>query len=74
VHEALFRRLYENNTGNPIWVEGDPFPAGLDQWQQTEIVAAGHAYHFFSNARSNEPGKFNSKGPEILAVLAQVGT
>ncbi len=47
---ALTRRLYEDNTGNQIWQEGDAFPASLDQWQQNELVGAEHAYHFFNNA------------------------
>jgi len=50
IHDALFRRLYENNTGNEIWTEGDGFPGALDQWQQNEIMAAGHTYNFFENA------------------------
>ncbi len=49
---ALFRRLYENNTGNQIWQEGNAFPGTLDQWQQNEIETAGHSYHFFNNAFS----------------------
>ena len=26
VHDALFRRLFEQNTGNQVWQEGDPLP------------------------------------------------
>jgi Zn-dependent metalloprotease len=47
---ALDRFLYEDNTSNLIWSEGDIFPGSLDQWQQNEVVAAGHMYHFFNNA------------------------
>ena len=47
---ALSRRLYENNTGNQIWTEGDAFPGALDIWQQNELVAAEHSYNFFNNA------------------------
>ena len=47
IHGALHRRLYEINSTNEIWVEGDGFPDGLDQWQQNEVVAAGQTYYFF---------------------------
>ncbi len=48
----LDRELYEANTSNLIWQEGDAFPGVLDQWQQNELVAAEHTYNFFSNAFS----------------------
>ncbi len=47
---ALYRRLYENNTGNQIWQEGDALPGSLDIWQQNELAAAEHSYYFFENA------------------------
>lgn len=50
IAHALDRVLYENNTSNQIWQEGDPFPGILDQWQQNEIVASEHVYNFFENA------------------------
>ena len=46
----LDRQLYEGNTGNLIWSEGDAFPGVLDQWQQNELVASEHVYNFFNNA------------------------
>jgi len=46
---AISRKLYESNTGNLVWEEGDPLPGSLDQWQQNEIIAAGHTYHMFNN-------------------------
>lgn len=50
IHEALFRRLFDDNLGNEIWTEGDAFPGGLDVWQQTELEAAGHSYALFDNS------------------------
>ncbi|WAC03302.1 M4 family metallopeptidase [Lacinutrix neustonica] len=50
IAHALDRTIYENNTGNTVWQEGDAFPASLTIWQQNEVVASGHAYHFFNNA------------------------
>ncbi|WP_298313452.1 M4 family metallopeptidase [uncultured Aquimarina sp.] len=47
---ALDRVLYEENTSNLVWQEGDAFPGILDQWQQTELAAAEHTYNFFKNA------------------------
>lgn len=50
IAHALERTIYENNTGNTVWQEGDAFPSALTIWQQNEVVASGHAYHFFNNA------------------------
>lgn len=50
IHEALLRRLYEDNLGAEIWAEGDAFPGALDSWQQSEVEAAGHSYRLFENA------------------------
>ena len=50
IAHALDRRLYEDNTGNLIWQEGDVFPGVLDQWQQNELAASEHIYNFFNNA------------------------
>ena len=47
---VIDRRLYEGNTSNLIWSEGDAFPGVLDQWQQNEIIASEHVYNFFNNA------------------------
>lgn len=47
---ALDRIVYENNTSNTVWQEGDAFPGSLDQWQQNEVETSGHMYHFFNNA------------------------
>lgn len=47
---AMDRIVYEDNTGNIVWQEGDPLPGGLSQWQQNEVIASGHMYNFFNNA------------------------
>ena len=63
---ALHRRLYEDNIGNEIWNEGDPFPGSLDQWQQNEIVAAGHSYYFFFNAFGRD--SYDDAGAEMRTI------
>ncbi len=47
---ALDRIIYENNTSNIVWQEGDTFPGTLDIWQQNEVETSGHTYSFFNNA------------------------
>lgn len=46
---ALKRSLYEGNSGNKVYSEGDP-TATLTQWQRNEVETAGHVYYFFKNA------------------------
>jgi hypothetical protein len=50
MYHVVNRILYEENTSTTVWTEGDALPGTLDQWQQNEIVAAGHMYNFFKNA------------------------
>lgn len=47
---ALDRIVYENNTSNIVWQEGDAFPGTLTIWQQNEVMASEHMYNFFNNA------------------------
>lgn len=47
---AIDRALFEGDTSNLVWQEGDAFPGTLDQWQQSELEAAAHTYNFFKNA------------------------
>ena len=47
---ALDRTVYEKNTSNVVWKEGDAFPGPLTIWQRNEVVTSGHVYHFFKNA------------------------
>ncbi|RKE92318.1 M4 family metallopeptidase [Ichthyenterobacterium magnum] len=49
IAHALSRELYENDTSNLIWQEGNQFPGALDQWQQNEIEASAHMYNLFNN-------------------------
>ncbi|MDC8000036.1 M4 family metallopeptidase [Aequorivita todarodis] len=50
IAHAIHRTIYEVNTSNIVWEEGDPFPGTLDQWQQNEVVVSEHTYNFFKNA------------------------
>ncbi len=50
IAHALDRVLYEGDTSNKTWEEGLFFPGFLNEWQQAEVEAAGHTYHFFNNA------------------------
>ncbi|ARV08337.1 bacillolysin [Winogradskyella sp. PC-19] len=47
---ALDRIVYEENTSNIAWQEGDAIPGSLTIWQQNEVVASEHTYNFFKNA------------------------
>lgn len=47
---AMDRIVYENNTSNIVWQEGDAFPGTLNIWQRNEVEASGHVYNFFNNA------------------------
>ena len=50
VDDALFRRLFEQNTRNQVWQEGDPFPGSLNGDQQNIVNFSGHSYNHFFNA------------------------
>jgi bacillolysin len=47
---AMDRIVYESNTSNTVWLEGDAFPGTLTIWQQNEVVASEDMYNFFNNA------------------------
>lgn len=47
---ALDRKVFENNTGNLVYQEGNAFPGTLSIWQRNEVEASGHIYNFFKNA------------------------
>ena len=49
IAHAIDRVLYDENTSNTIWTEGDAFPGSLNQWEQGALVAAEHTYNFFNN-------------------------
>lgn len=50
IAHAMDREIFEGNTGNLIWQEGDAFPGSLTIWQQNEVEASAHVYHFFNHA------------------------
>ena len=51
IHEELDRELYEETyPDNLVWEEGDPFPDGLDQDQQNEVLGTGESYWLYKNA------------------------
>ena len=63
---ALDRIVYEQNTSNTAWEEGDPFPGTLTIWQQNEVVTSGHVYHFFNNVFGYE--SFNGSGATMITI------
>ncbi len=63
---AMFRRLYEVNTGSEIWTEGDAFPGALDLWQQNELVAAEDMYNLFENTFGFT--SYNGADAEMLTI------
>ncbi len=65
-HSLLHRKLYQQNTSNLIWEEGDGFPGSLNIWQQNEINAAGHMYFFFKNAFGFE--SYDNTGAEMKTI------
>ena len=50
IAHAIDRLVYEGNTSNTVWQEGDAFPGSLTIWQQNEVEASAHSYNFFKNA------------------------
>jgi Zn-dependent metalloprotease len=66
IHDALFRRLYEMNTGNQVWQEGDPFPGALTQDQQNIVSFSGDSYRFFDNAFARD--SYDGAGAEMRSV------
>jgi Zn-dependent metalloprotease/ribosomal protein L27 len=50
----------------PVWVEGDPFPADLDQDQQNEVVGTGEAYWMFMNTFGYD--SYDGRGSQMITV------
>lgn len=65
-HSVLHRKLYEDNTGNLIWEEGDAFPGSLDQWQRNEVATTGHSYYFFFNAFGRD--SYDDAGAQMRTI------
>ena len=66
VHDALFRRLFEQNPGNPVWQEGDAFPGSLNQDQQNIVNFSGDSYYHFFNAFGRD--SYDGAGAEMQSV------
>ncbi|HWN20570.1 MAG TPA: M4 family metallopeptidase [Gaiellaceae bacterium] len=66
IHDALFRRLFEMNTSNQVWQEGDPFPGLLNQDQQNIVNFSGESYRFFNNSFGRD--SYDGAGAEMRSV------
>ncbi|MDQ5821571.1 MAG: M4 family metallopeptidase, partial [Actinomycetota bacterium] len=66
INDALFRRLYEQNTANQVWQEGDPFPGTLNGDQQNIVNFSGHSYNHFFNAFGRD--SYDALGAELRSV------
>ncbi len=65
-HDALFRRVYEQNTGNQVWQEGDTFPGTLTLDQQNIVQGSGESYWLFNHAFGWD--SYNNAGAEMPSV------
>jgi Zn-dependent metalloprotease len=65
-HDGLFRVLYEQNTGNQVWQEGDAFPGGLNTDQQNIVNFSGDSYYYFLNAF--ERNSYDGLGAHMRSV------
>ncbi len=63
---ALDRKVYENNTSNLVWQEGDAFPGTLTSWQRHEVEASGHFYNLFKNAFGRD--SYNGLGASMRTI------
>lgn len=66
IAHALDRVVYENDTSNIVWEEGDAFPGDLTIWQQNEVETSAHMYHFFNNAFGFEA--FDGSGATMRTI------
>ncbi|MDH4254871.1 MAG: M4 family metallopeptidase [Gammaproteobacteria bacterium] len=66
VHDALYRRLFEQSTANQVWQEGDAFPGILNQDQQNIVNASGDSYYHFLNAFGVD--SYDGAGSEMQSV------
>ncbi|MDO6598111.1 M4 family metallopeptidase [Oceanihabitans sp. 2_MG-2023] len=46
---ALHRIVYEDNTSNIVWEEGDALPGTLSNWQLNEVETSAQVYYLFNN-------------------------
>jgi trimeric autotransporter adhesin len=66
VEDALFRRLFEQNTATQVWQEGDPFPGALNQDQQSIVLGSGESYYHFFNAFGRD--SWDGAGAEMKSI------
>jgi Zn-dependent metalloprotease len=66
VHDALFRELYEQNLGNLIWDEPDPFPGALNADQQNIVRFSGQSYYHFLNAFGRD--SYDGAGAKMRSI------
>ena len=66
VQDALFRRLFEMNTSNQVWQEGDPFPGSLNVDQANIVDFSGDSYNHFFNAFGRD--SYDAAGAEMQSV------
>ena len=66
IHDALHRVLYEQNTGNQVWEEGDPFPGSLNGDQQNIVNFSGDSYYHFFNAFGRD--SYDGAGAQMRSV------
>ncbi len=66
VHDALFRRLYEQNTSTQVWQEGDVFPGALNSDQQNIVNFSGNSYYHFFNTFGRD--SYDAAGAEMRSV------
>jgi Zn-dependent metalloprotease len=68
IAHALDRELYEQAyaPANRVWQEGDPFPAGLDDDQASEVLGASETYWLFKNAFGYD--SFDGAGAKMITV------
>lgn len=66
IHDALFRRLFEQNTGNQVWQEGEAFPGSLNEDQQNIVNFSGDSYYHFFNAFGRD--SYDGAGAEMQSV------
>ena len=66
VHDGLHRVLYEQNTSNQVWQEGDPFPGSLNGDQQNIVNFSGDSYYHFFNAFGRD--SYDGAGAQMRSV------
>jgi Zn-dependent metalloprotease len=66
IHDALHRVLYEQNTNNKVWEEGDPFPGSLNQDQQNIVNFSEDSYYHFFNAFGRD--SYDAAGAQMRSV------